>query len=240
MRGAPPSGRILTKALAPRFVHGIAKHKGYMCTGQTGYAKPAEGKSSVEFSQGQVIYSQEEVADSVFYIRKGRVKLSVISSGGNEAIISILEPGSFFGEGSLMSGRPVRVMTATSITRSQVVRLEKQEMIKRLHEDAKFADTFLSYLVARTNRVESDLVDHLFHSVEKRLARILLLLANVGHGRARGSIVPKISQETLAQMVGSSRARVSTFLNKFRRRGFIEYNGGLRVHNSLVNIILRS
>jgi CRP/FNR family transcriptional regulator, cyclic AMP receptor protein len=234
--------RVQHRALAVSALNGItiAHHKRDTCIGAAiVFAKLDEEKPLIEFSDRQVIYSQGDAADSVFYIRNGAVKLAVVSPSGKEAVMPILESGSFFGEASLIAGRrPVRLATATSIGRSVVVRFEKQEMIKRLHEDAEFADTFLSYMVARTSRVEADLVDQLFNPTEKRLARILLLLANFGNANGNKSVIPKISQETLAQMVGASRARVSSFLNKFRKRGFIKYNGGLHVHRSLLNVIL--
>ncbi|HWC17402.1 MAG TPA: Crp/Fnr family transcriptional regulator [Terriglobales bacterium] len=203
------------------------------------FAKLAKEKPLLTFSDGEVIYSQGDAADAIFCIRTGRVKLSVVSPAGKEAIVSILESGCFFGEGSLIPGQPVRLSTAKSMGRSAAVRFEKSEMIKRLHEAGQFCDAFISYLVARAGRVEADLVDQLFNSTEKRLARVLLLFANFDKEGEHKSVIPKISQETLAQMVGASRARVSSFLNKFRKLGFIEYNGGLHVHSSLLNVILR-
>jgi CRP/FNR family transcriptional regulator, cyclic AMP receptor protein len=203
------------------------------------FAKLAKEKSPVTFSDRQVIYSQGDMADSVFCIRTGRVKLSVVSPTGKEAIISILETGCFFGEGGLIPGRPIRLATARSIGRSTVVQFEKEDMRKRLHEDRQFRDGFVSYMVARAGRLEADLVDQIFNSTEKRLARVLLLFADFDKQGEHKSVIPKISQETLAQMVGASRARVSSFLNKFRKSGFIDYNGGLRVYPSLLNVILR-
>jgi CRP-like cAMP-binding protein len=202
------------------------------------FAALAKEKSLAIFANGQVIYSQGDVADSVFCIRTGRVKLSVVSPSGKEAVVSILESGCFFGEASLMPGHPVRLATARSMGRSALVRFEKDEMLKRLHQSGEFCDAFISYMVARAGRVEADLVDQLFNSTEKRLARVLLLFANFEKEGEHKAVIPQISQETLAQMVGASRARVSSFLNKFRKAGFIEYNGGLHVHSSLLKVIL--
>jgi CRP-like cAMP-binding protein len=202
------------------------------------FARIAKEKSLAIFSNGQIIYSQGDIADSVFCIRTGRVKLSVVSPTGKEAVVSILESGCFFGEGSLIPGHAVRVATARALGRTAVVRLEKAEMLSRLHQSDEFCDAFVAYMVARAGRVEADLVDQLFNSTEKRLARLLLLFANFEKEGEHKTVIPKISQETLAQMVGASRARVSSFLNKFRKAGFIEYNGGLHVHSSLLNVIL--
>jgi CRP/FNR family transcriptional regulator, cyclic AMP receptor protein len=203
------------------------------------FKKFADEKLPIRFSDGQVIYSQDGVADSVFYILKGRVKLAVVSAAGKEAVVSILEDGHFFGQGSLLPGSPLRLTTASSIGKTILASFDRQGMTRRMHGDSKFADAFVSYLVAHCGRMESNLVDQLLNSSEKRLARILLLLANFGKDYGPESVViPKLSQETLAQMVGASRARVSSFLNKFRKLGFIEYNGTLRVHNSLLQVIL--
>ncbi|HET7215399.1 MAG TPA: Crp/Fnr family transcriptional regulator [Terriglobia bacterium] len=198
-----------------------------------------KGKSVHEFRNRQGIFSQGEVADSVFYLQKGKVKLTVVSKRGKEAVIGMVEPGQFFGESSLVAGHPLRMASATSIGRSTILRFEKSAVVRLLHEDSEFADCFVAYTLARTVRVEEDLVDQLFNSTEKRLARVLLLLANFGQDGKPQTVIPKISQETLAQMVGASRPRVSSFLNKFRKLGFIEYNGGLRVKSSLLRMALR-
>ena len=202
-------------------------------------AKLQKGKSVHEFRNRQRIFAQGDVADSVFYLRNGKVKLAVVSKRGREAVIGMVEPGQFFGESSLVAGHPLRMASATSIGRSTILRFEKATVVHLLHEDAEFADCFVSYTLARTVRVEEDLVDQLFNSTEKRLARILLLLANFGQDGKPQAVIPRISQETLAQMVGASRPRVSSFLNKFRKLGFIEYNGGLRVNSSLLRMALR-
>jgi len=201
--------------------------------------KLQNGKSVHEFRNRQRIFSQGDAADSVFYLQKGGVKMTVVSKRGKEAVIGMVEHGQFFGESSLVAGHPLRMASATSIGHSTILRFEKSAVVRLLHEDAEFADCFVSYTLARTVRVEEDLVDQLFNSTEKRLARVLLLLANFGQEGRSQAVIPRISQETLAQMVGASRPRVSSFLNKFRKLGFIEYNGGLRVNSSLLRMALR-
>ena len=201
--------------------------------------KLQEGKSVQDFRDRQTIFSQGDPADAVFYIRKGRVKMTVVSKRGKEAVIGMVEPGDFFGESSLVAGHPLRMASAMSVGRSTIVRFEKDSVVRLLHKDPEFADRFVAYTLARTVRVEEDLVDQLFNSTEKRLARVLLLLANFGQDGKPQPVIPKISQETLSQMVGASRSRVSSFLNKFRDLGFIDYNGGLRVNSSLLRIALR-
>lgn len=196
-----------------------------------------DGRSTVEFRKAQTLFSQGVLADRVFYILKGRVKLTVVSAQGKEAVIAVLGPGAFVGE-SCLAGQRLRMATATAMTDCTVVRLEKETMVRLLHKRPTFAEQFTTYLLSRNIRVEEDLVDQLFNSSEKRLARILLLLAHVGKQGESEPVVPKISQETLADMIGTTRARVSFFMNKFRKLGLIEYNGGLRVHSSLLNIVL--
>jgi len=201
-------------------------------------AKLKNGKSVQEFRNRQRIFSQGDAADAVFYVQKGKVKMTVVSKRGKEAVIGMVEPGQFFGESSLVAGHPLRMASATSIGHSTVFRLEKEALVRLLHEDVEFADRFVSYTLSRTVRVEEDLVDQLFNSTEKRLARVLLLLANFGQDGKPQPVIPRISQETLSQMVGASRPRVSSFMNKFRKLGFIEYNGGLRVNSSLLRMAL--
>jgi CRP/FNR family cyclic AMP-dependent transcriptional regulator len=201
--------------------------------------KLQNGKSLREFRTGQQVFSQGDAADAVYYLQRGRIKLTVTSQRGKEGVIGIVEPGQFFGESSLVAGHPLRMASATSIGHSTVLRFEKESVVRLLHESPEFADLFVSYALARTVRVEEDLVDQLFNSTEKRLARVLLLLANFGQEGKPEPVIPKISQETLAQMVGASRSRVSSFLNKFRELGFIDYNGGLQVNSSLLRIALR-
>jgi len=186
-----------------------------------------------------VIYSQEDPADALFYVQKGKVKTTVVSKHGKEAVLAIAGPGQFFGEGALLAGHPVRISTASSIGQSRVLRFSKEAVVRLLHEDSDFADLFASHMLARAVRVEEELVDQLFDSVERQLARVLLSLAQFGKGDQPQPVILKISPETLAQMVGASRPRVSAFLNKFRKLGFIDYNGGLKVNSSLLSIVLR-
>ena len=200
-------------------------------------SKVGEGRKIVDYSKNQVVFSQAERADAIFYIQKGKVKLTVVSNAGKEAIIAILGAGDFLGEGSL-AGRPVRMATATAMSDCSIVRLEKAAMIRMLHEEPAFSEMFLAYVLSRNMRIEENLVDQLFNSSEKRLARVLLLLANFGKEGKPEPVLAKISQETLAEMIGTTRSRVSFFMNKFRKMGFIEYNGGLHVHSSLLNIVL--
>jgi CRP/FNR family cyclic AMP-dependent transcriptional regulator len=197
------------------------------------------GRSINEFRNGQTVFAQGDPADTVFHLQKGRVKMTVLSERGKEAVIGMVGPGQFFGESSLVAGHPLRMATATSMGRSTVLAFEKEAVVRLLHESVEFADHFVSYALARTVRVEEDLVDQLFNSTEKRLARVLLLLANFGQDGKPQPVIPRISQETLAQIVGASRPRVSSFLNKFRKLGFIDYNGGLLVNSSLLRIALR-
>ena len=196
-----------------------------------------EGRKSVLFQRKQGIFAQGDAADAVFYIQTGKVKLSVVSKTGREATIGILGDGDFFGEGSL-AGQALRMGSATAITDCAVLRIDKKAMMEALHREQGFSDMFVAYLLARNIRYEEDLVDQLFNSSEKRLARILLLLAHFGKEGIPETVVPKISQETLAEMIGTTRSRVSFFMNRFRELGFIHYNGGLQVHSSLLNIVL--
>ena len=184
-----------------------------------------------------VVFSQGEEANSVFYIQEGGVKLSVLSAAGREAVVGMLGPGDFFGEGCL-AGQPLRIGTATTVVPTAVLRIGKPEMLRTLHERTEFAELFLAHMLARNIRVEADLVDQLFNSSEKRLARTLLLLARFGKETKSQRVLPKLSQETLAEMIGTTRSRVNFFMNKFRRLGFIEYNGGLKINNSLVSVVL--
>ena len=187
--------------------------------------------------KGQAIFRQGDTTDAVFYLQKGKVKLAVTSKSGNEATIAFFGAGSFLGEESI-TGTQLRLATATTLTRATVLKIERKEMIRVLHEEPSFSELFVSYLLARNARVQADLVDQLFNSSEKRLARALLLLAQFGKDGAPEKVIPKISQESLAAMIGTTRSRVSFFMNRFRKLGFIQYNGGLSVHSSLLNIIL--
>jgi CRP/FNR family transcriptional regulator, cyclic AMP receptor protein len=200
-------------------------------------ARVGEGKAIAKYRKDQIVFSQGEVADAVFYIQKGKLKLSVISEQGKEAVIAILGPGHFFGEGCL-NGHGLRVATTTAMEDCLITRIAKAAMIATLHNETGFSELFMAYLLARNGRIEEDLVDQLFNSSERRLARLLLLLANFGKETKPEPIVGKISQETLAEMIGTTRARVSFFMNKFRKLGYIDYNGHLKVHNSLLSVVL--
>ena len=192
---------------------------------------------SVRFASGAVIFAQGAQANSVFYVQEGGVKLAVLSSAGKEAIVAMLGPGDFFGEGCL-AGQPLRMGTAKAVMRTALLRIPKRDMVRLLHERPEFSNRFIEHMLTRNIRIEEDLVDQLFNSSEKRLARTLLLLARYGREDATHRVLPKLSQETLAEMVGTTRSRVNFFMNKFRKLGLIEYNGGLKVHNSLVTIVL--
>jgi len=199
--------------------------------------KVGKGKTTLLSRKKQALFSQGDVAEAVFYILTGKVKLTVLSQQGKEAVIAILEPGAFFGE-SCLAGQAIRTATATAVENSSIVRIDKEAMILVLHEEPVFAQLFMNYLLAHTIRIEEDLVDHLFNSSEKRLARVLLLLAHFGKEGKPETVIAKISQATLAEMIGTTRSRVSFFMNKFRKLGFVDYNGELHVHSSLLNVIL--
>src|SRR5580658_3129850 len=190
-----------------------------------------------EFRKKETIFSQGDPAKNVLYIQKGGVRLSVVNETGKEAVVAILGPGDFFGEGCL-AGQPVRIGSATSITATSVLLIEKKEMLRVLHTEHALSDRFISYMLSRNIRIEEDLVDQLFNSSEKRLARTLLLLARYGKEDKPQKMVPKVSQEMLAEMIGTTRSRVNFFMNKFRKLGFIKYNGGLHINTSLLSVIL--
>jgi CRP/FNR family transcriptional regulator, cyclic AMP receptor protein len=196
-----------------------------------------EGRKLVSFQKKQGIFAQGDLADAVFYIQTGKAKLTVVSKTGREATIGILSEGDFFGEASL-AGQSLRMDSATAMTDCAVLRIDRKAMMEALHREHAFSDLFVAYLLARNIRYEEDLVDQLFNSSEKRLARILLLLAHFGKEGKPESVVPKIGQEMLAEMIGTTRSRVSFFMNRFRELGFIHYNGGLQVHSSLLNVVL--
>jgi CRP/FNR family transcriptional regulator, cyclic AMP receptor protein len=191
----------------------------------------------VEFKRKEVIFSQGDRAKNVLYIQKGGVRVSVVNETGKEAVVAIFAPGDFFGEGCL-AGQPIRMATATAITATTALVIEKNEMIRVLHVEHAFSDRFISYMLSRNIRVEEDLVDQLFNSSEKRLARTLLLLARYGKQDKPQRVLPKISQQMLAEMVGTTRSRVNFFMNKFRRLGFIKYNGGIQINTSLLSVVL--
>jgi len=191
----------------------------------------------VDYRRSEAIFTQGDPCDSVLYIQKGGVKLSVLSKTGREAVVAMLGPGDFFGEGCL-AGQPVRMGSATALTSSTILQVDKDQMVRLLHKQHSLSDRFIAHMLARNIRIEEDLVDQLFNSSEKRLARTLLLLARYGEPDKPQKAVPKISQATLAEMVGTTRSRVNFFMNKFKRLGFIEYKEGLKVHNSLLTVVL--
>jgi CRP-like cAMP-binding protein len=191
----------------------------------------------VKFRRREAVFAQGDPADNVMYIQQGGVRLSVVNGAGKEAVVAVLGPGDFFGEGCL-AGQPVRIATATAITPTSALLIAKKEMMRVLHAEHEFSDRFISYMLARNIRVEADLIDQLFNSTEKRLARALLLLARYGTEDQTQNVLPRISQETLAQTIGTTRSRVNLFMNKFKKLGFIKYNGGLQINNSLLSVVL--
>ena len=200
-------------------------------------AKVGTGKQVLEFHKNQHVFEQGDVADTVFYIQRGKVKLTVMSEQGKEAVVAILEPGQFFGEGC-MNGHPLRIASTTAIDDCVITSITKAAMITAIHDEPKFSELFMAYLLTRNSRIEEDLIDQLFNSSERRLARLLLLLANFGKEGSPQPISPTISQETLAEMIGTTRSRVSYFMNKFRKLGLISYNGHVEVYNSLLSAVL--
>jgi len=200
-------------------------------------AKVGAGKTVLEFHKNQHIFKQGDVADTVFYLQKGKVKLTVVSEQGKEAVVAILEPDQFFGEGC-MNGHALRIATTTAMEDCLITAITKAAMTTAIHDEPQFSELFIAYLLTRNNRIEEDLIDQLFNSSERRLARLLLLLANFGKEGSPQPISPNISQETLAEMIGTTRSRVSYFMNKFRKLGLISYNGRIEVHNSLLSAVL--
>jgi CRP/FNR family cyclic AMP-dependent transcriptional regulator len=200
-------------------------------------SKTDGGRTMADCSENDVIFSQGDSADAIFYIQKGKVKLTVLSRQGKEAVVAILGVGDFFGEGCL-AGQPLRMGTAVAMSGCSIMRLEKAGVIRTLQEQPSFSEVFVAHLLSRNIRIEEDLVDQLFNSSEKRLARVLLLLANFGKEGIPQTVIPKMSQETLAGIIGTTRSRVSFFMNRFRKLGFVEYNGGLTIHSSLLNVVL--
>ena len=201
-------------------------------------AKVGAGKTILEFHKNQHVFEQGDVADTVFYIQRGKVKLTVLSDQGKEAVVAILEPEQFFGEGC-MNGHKLRISTTTAMEDCVITSITKAAMIAAIHDEPKFSELFMAYLLTRNSRIEEDLIDQLFNSSEKRLARLLLLLANFGKEGSPQAISPNVSQETLAEMIGTTRSRVSHFMNKFRKLGLISYNGHIEVHSSLMDAVLR-
>ena len=220
-----PTKQVATRRVDPFDVHSFLESAGV-------------SRRVMRFAPGAVLFAQGRPANSVFYIQDGGVKLSVLSAGGKEAVVAILGAGDFFGEGCL-AGQTVRMGSATAIMHATVLRISKREMMRTLHSEHAFSDRFIVHMLLRNIRIEEDLVDQLFNSSEKRLARTLLLLARYGRDDSTLRVLPKLSQETLAEMVGTTRSRVNFFMNKFRRLGFIEYDGELKINNSLLSVMLR-
>ena len=204
---------------------------------KTFLSKVGTGKTILNFKSGETVFAQGDDADTVFYIQSGRIKILVASEQGKEAVVGILEVGQFFGEGCL-NGQRKRISTTVAMEDSVITAIKRSAMVALLHEEPNFSEMFMAYLLTRNNRMEGDLIDQLFNSSEKRLARLLLLLANFGKEGTPQPIAPNISQETLAEMIGTTRSRVSLFMNKFRKLGFISYNGKIEVHSSLLNAVL--
>jgi CRP/FNR family transcriptional regulator, cyclic AMP receptor protein len=234
--------RTTMSASPPRPNYGISKtaikKSPVAFDGEAFLAKAGVGKTAIHLNKKAAAFSQGSPADAVFYIQKGKVRLTVVSKSGKEATVGILSEGEFFGEGSI-AGQALRMGSATAMTDCELLRIDKKAMMLALHGEHRFSDLFVEYLLARNIRYEEDLVDQLFNSSEKRLARILLLLAHFGKEGVPEIVIPKISQETLADMIGTTRSRVSFFMNRFRKLGFVDYDGsGLQVHSSLLNIVL--
>ncbi|MGA2373863.1 MAG: Crp/Fnr family transcriptional regulator [Candidatus Korobacteraceae bacterium] len=202
-------------------------------------AKAGVGKQVLNLKKNETAYAQGDAADAIFYVQKGQLRVTVTSANGKEATIALVGVGEFLGEDCLVLAHPLRLATATAMTDCALLRISKAEMVRVLHQEHALSDVFVSFLLTRNARVQADLVDQLFNSSEKRLARILLLLAQFGKESKPETVVPKISQEILAEMIGTTRSRVSFFMNRFRKLGFVEYNGEIRVHNSLLNIFLQ-
>ena len=194
-------------------------------------------RRQVTYQPSDVIFAQGDPCNTVLYVQDGGVKLSILSGSGKEAVVAMVGPGDFFGEGAL-AGQPLRIATATAVETSRILVVQKRAMVKLLHSQHAFSDRFITHMLARNIRIEEDLVDHLFNSSEKRLARTLLLLARYGKQNVPQRVLPKLSQEVLAEMIGTTRSRVNFFMNKFRKLGFIEYNGGLKIHSSLLSVVL--
>jgi len=202
-------------------------------------ARAGLGRKILNVKKGEAAYAQGDPADAIFFVQKGRLQVTVTSATGKEATIALVGPGEFLGENCMVSAHPLRLATATAMIESALLRISKAEMTRALHQEPELSEMFVAFLLARNARIQADLVDQLFNSSEKRLARILLLLAQFGKESKPETVVPKISQELLADMIGTTRSRVSFFMNRFRKLGFIEYNGEIRVHNTLLNIFLK-
>ena len=239
VRSAKPATRIRTKS------HRLLMPKPQPTNGDTAFdakaflARAGFGKTIVNLKKSETAFAQGDPADAIFYVQKGRLRVTVTSANGKEATITLVGPGEFLGENCMLSAHPLHLSTATAMTDCALLRIGKAEMVRELRHEPELSEMFVSFLLARNARIQADLVDQLFNSSEKRLARILLLLAQFGKESKPDIVVPKISQEVLAEMIGTTRSRVSFFMNRFRKLGFIEYNGEIRVHNTLLNIFLQ-
>lgn len=235
----PLSAESRTATMRPPKDISMAAKRTAPFNAQTFLAQVGDSRTILLCQKHQILFAQGDTANAVFYVQAGRVKLSTVSRQGREAVVAMLEQGDFFGE-ECLAGQLVRTATATSLDHSSIVRIDKQAMIGVLHNEPAFSELFMSNLLTRTLRIQEDLVDQLFNPAEKRLARRLLLLAHVGHESQPKMVIPKISHEMLAEMVGTTRSRVSFFMGRFKKRGFIEYNAGLHVHKSLLNMVAPS
>ena len=231
--------------IAPSIVAWIKPKNGHNGNGHNGFdpesflATAGVGRTLLIVARKEILFTQGEPANTIFYVQKGRLKLTVVSKRGKEATIALLGAGEFVGESCIAAAQPIRQATATAVTDCEVLKIARKDMVRVLHEEHAFSDVFVSFLLARNARIQADLVDQLFNSSEKRLARILLLLAQFGKDSKPETVIPKISQETLAEMIGTTRSRVSFFMNRFRTMGFIAYSAGaMQIHGSLLNVIL--
>jgi CRP/FNR family transcriptional regulator, cyclic AMP receptor protein len=229
----------IAKPSPPQKPRPLPRNGGTVFDSEAFLARAGLGKKILSLRKNEVAYAQGDPADSIFYVQKGRLRVTVTSATGKEATITLVGPGEFLGENCMVSAHPVRLATATAMAECTLLRISKPEMVRALHQEPAFSNVFVSFLLTRNARIQADLVDQLFNSSEKRLARILLLLAQFGKESRPETVVPKVSQEVLAEMIGTTRSRVSFFMNRFRKLGFIEYNGEIRVHNSLLNIFLQ-
>jgi CRP-like cAMP-binding protein len=239
VRSAKPATGEIVKPSRLQTPKPQPKNGGTVFDPVTFLAKAGLGKQALNLKKNETAYAQGDAADAIFYVQEGQLRVTVTSANGKEATLALVGSGEFLGEDCMVLAQPLRLATATAMTECALLRISKAEMVRVLHQEHALSDVFVSFLLTRNARVQADLVDQLFNSSEKRLARILLLLAQFGKESKPETVVPKISQEILAEMIGTTRSRVSFFMNRFRKLGFIEYNGEIRVHNSLLNIFLQ-
>ena len=238
VRSAKPATDEIAKPSRLQMLKPQPRNGGVVFDAEAFLTRAGLGRKILRLKNSEVAYAQGDPADSIFYVQKGRLKVTVTSAKGKEATLALVGAGEFLGENCMVSVHPLRLATATAMTECALLRISKTEMVRALSQETEFSNVFVSFLLLRNARMQADLVDQLFNSSEKRLARILLLLAQFGKESKPETVVPKISQETLADMIGTTRSRVSFFMNRFRKLGFIEYNGEIRIHNSLLNIFL--